>query len=76
MASLLTSGAVEAVRRVQQVAAAAFPGRPPTSCIDRNNAASIRVALAVNACFESEADFRGGRFQVFRHPPMDAAVHQ
>lgn len=76
MASLLIPGAVEAVRRVQQVAAAAFPGRPPISFIDRDNAASIRVALAVNACFESETDFRGRRFQVYRHPAPDAAVHQ
>lgn len=68
--------ASEAARRVQQVAAAAFPGRPPISFIDRDNAASIRVALAVNACFESETDFRGRRFQVYRHPAPDAAVHQ
>ena len=68
--------ASEAARVVQRLAAEAFPGLPPISFIDRDNAASIRVAAAVGAHLESETDFRGRRFQVFRHPPVDAAVHQ
>lgn len=68
--------ASEAARAVQRIAAAAFPGQPPISFIDRDNAASIRVAMSVGACLESETDFRDRRFQVFRHPLPDAAVHQ
>lgn len=30
--------------------------------------ASIRVALSVGAVLENEVDFRGGRFQIYRHP--------
>ena len=59
--------ASEAARAVQQMAQTAYPERPPISFIDRDNAASIRVALAVGASFERETDFRGRRFQVFRH---------
>jgi len=68
--------ASEAARVVQRLAAEALPGLPPISFIDRDNAASIRVAVAVGARLESESDFRDRRFQVFRHPQTDAAVHQ
>ncbi|MBS0508309.1 MAG: GNAT family N-acetyltransferase [Proteobacteria bacterium] len=60
--------ASEAARAVQRMAAAVYPGEPPISFIHRDNAASIRVARAVGAVLEDELDFRGGRFQVFRHP--------
>ena len=60
--------ASEAARAVQEMAAEAYPGQPPISFIHRDNGASIRVALSVGACLEDEVDFRGGRFQIYRHP--------
>ena len=59
--------ASEAAHCVLRMAQAVYPQQPPISFIDRDNAASIRVALAVGAAFEREMDFRGRRFQVFRH---------
>lgn len=60
--------ASEAARAVQDMASCVYPGQPPISFIHRDNAASIRVALAVGARLENEVDFRGGRFQIYRHP--------
>lgn len=60
--------ASEAARAVQRMAAEAFPGRPPISFIHQGNRASVRVALAVGATLEDEVDFRGARFQIYRHP--------
>ncbi len=60
--------ATEAARAVQAMARQVYPGQPPISFIHRDNAASIRVALAVGASLENEVDFRGGRFQIYRHP--------
>ncbi|KAB2967690.1 GNAT family N-acetyltransferase [Zoogloea sp.] len=60
--------ASEAARAVQRMAASAFPERPPISFIHRDNQASVRVALAVGALLEDEIDFRGARFQIYRHP--------
>jgi RimJ/RimL family protein N-acetyltransferase len=59
--------ASEAARCVLRMAQAVYPQSPPISFIDRDNAGSIRVALAVGATFERELDFRGRRFQVYRH---------
>lgn len=59
--------ASEAARCVLRMAQTVYPDAPPISFIDRDNAGSIRVALAVGAAFEREMDFRGRRFQVFRH---------
>lgn len=59
--------ASEAARCVLRMAQTVYPEQPPISFIDRDNAGSIRVALAVGAAFEREMDFRGRRFQVFRH---------
>lgn len=60
--------ASEAARAVQTMANVVYPEMPPISFIHRDNQPSIRVALAVGAVLEQEMDFRGGRFQVFRHP--------
>lgn len=61
--------ASEAARAVQRMARAAYPeAPPPISFIHRDNLASIRVALSVGAVLENEVDFRGGRFQIYRHP--------
>lgn len=60
--------ASEAARAVQAMARVAYPDHPPISFIHQENLASIRVAHAVGALLESEQDFRGGRFKVFRHP--------
>lgn len=61
--------ASEAARAVQGMARLAYPeAPPPISFIHRDNLGSIRVALAVGAVLEKEVDFRGGRFQVYRHP--------
>jgi len=61
--------ASEAARAVQRMARAAYPeAPPPISFIHRDNSGSIKVALAVGAVLENEVDFRGGRFQVYRHP--------
>lgn len=60
--------ASEAARAVQAMANEVYPEQPPISFIHRDNQASIRVALAVGAVLENEVDFRGGRFQIYRHP--------
>lgn len=65
--------ASEAARAVQQVAQVAYPERPPISFIHRDNLASLRVARSVGAVFEDEIDFRGGRFQIHRHPVIGQA---
>lgn len=59
--------ASEAARTVVDMARRAYPGQPPISFIDKDNAASIRVALSVGAKLENEVDFRSRRFQIFRH---------
>lgn len=59
--------ASEAARAVLDMARTVYPGQPPISFIDRDNAASIRVAQSVGAKLENEVDFRGRRFQIFRH---------
>jgi len=61
----------EAARAVQRMVRTVYPGQPPISFIHRDNAASIGVARSVGATLESEIDFRGGRFQVYRHPAGD-----
>lgn len=62
--------ASEAARAVQAMAAEVYPGLPPISFIHRDNGASVRVALSVGATLENEVDFRGGRFQIYRHPDI------
>ena len=60
--------ASEAVRAVQRMARQCLPGLALISFIDRENALSIRLALAVGATFEREVDFAGGVFHIYRHP--------
>jgi RimJ/RimL family protein N-acetyltransferase len=59
--------AQEAARSVQRVAAREF-GTPPISLIGVENAPSIKVALAVGATLESQIQFRGNPFHIYRHP--------
>jgi RimJ/RimL family protein N-acetyltransferase len=60
--------ASEAVRAVQAMALAAAPEQPLISFINADNAASIRLAQAVGAHLEEAREFRGGPWQLFRHP--------
>ena len=60
--------ASEAVRAVQRMARQCMPEVMLISLIDRDNAASIRLATAVGATFEREMDFAGGVFHIYRHP--------
>lgn len=60
--------ASEAVRAVQRMARECLPDLSLISLIDRENAASIRLALAVGATFEREMAFAGGLFHIYRHP--------
>jgi RimJ/RimL family protein N-acetyltransferase len=60
--------ASEAVRAVQQMARECVPDLSLISLIDRENLASIKLALAVGARFEREMEFAGGPFHIYRHP--------
>jgi ferredoxin--NADP+ reductase len=58
----------EAVRAIQKMAQECIPDLSLISFIDRENAASIKLALAVGAHFERELEFAGGLWQIYRHP--------
>lgn len=58
----------EAARAVQRMAAEYLPEMSLISLIDARNVASVRVAKSVGATFEREIPFRGGVWQVYRHP--------
>lgn len=60
--------ASEAVRAVQCMARKCMPELSLISLIDRDNAASIRLATAVGATFDREMEFSGGVFHIYRHP--------
>jgi RimJ/RimL family protein N-acetyltransferase len=60
--------AKEAARATQDMASKHLPDISLISLIDSNNAASIRLALAVDAVFEREIGFRNGVWHVYRHP--------
>ena len=60
--------ASEAVRAVQRMAHECLPDLALISLIDRQNAPSIRLALAVGATLERELEFAGGPFHLYRHP--------
>lgn len=62
--------ASEAVRAVQREVAPHCSAQPLISFIHSENAASIRLALAVGARLERETPFRGGIWHVYRHPPI------
>ena len=65
--------ASEAVRAVQRMAHECLPDLALISLIDRQNAPSIRLALAVGATLERELEFAGGPFHLYRHPARLAA---
>jgi RimJ/RimL family protein N-acetyltransferase len=60
--------AAEAARAVQAMAAHHMPELRLISLIHADNQPSIRVAVAVGATLESEMNFRGGVYRVYRHP--------
>jgi RimJ/RimL family protein N-acetyltransferase len=60
--------ASEAARAVQAMARQALPQLRLISFIDARNEASIRLALALGAQLESEVEFRGGPWHIYRHP--------
>lgn len=60
--------ASEAARSVQKAALECFPNKPLISFIHSDNTASIELALAINAVFEKQIEFRGGNWHIYRHP--------
>lgn len=58
----------EAARAVQAMARQHVPHLSPISLIHPENAASVKLALAVGARFEKEVPFRGALWHVYRHP--------
>jgi RimJ/RimL family protein N-acetyltransferase len=60
--------ASEAVRAIQVPATKLLAGKPPISFINAENEPSIRLAKAVGAVLESNVEFRGSPWQVYRHP--------
>jgi RimJ/RimL family protein N-acetyltransferase len=62
--------ASEAVRAVQGMMAACWKAQAPISFIDAGNLPSLRLARAVGAHFEREAEFRGSIWHIYRHPPV------
>ena len=64
--------ASEAVRAVQRIAHECLPDLSLISLIDSQNAASIRLALAVGATLERELEFAGSPFHIYRHPGSGA----
>lgn len=65
--------ASEAARAVRTMATEFLPQTPLISFIHSENAASIRVALAVGAKFEKEIDFRNGKWHIYQH---QGVIHQ
>ena len=66
--------AAEAARAVQAMAAQYLPHLRLISLIHVDNLNSITLAQAVGATRETEIEFRGGSYAVFRHPRAAAAV--
>ncbi len=60
--------ASEAARSVQQTGINFLPDISLISFINAENAASIRLALAIGATFEKEVLFRGAKWHIYRHP--------
>ena len=59
--------ASEAARVVHAAGLLHMPDLRLISFIDKDNLPSIQLAKAIGATFEKEVDFRGSRFQVYRH---------
>jgi len=66
--------ASEAARAVQQAGLKHMPDTALISFIHSDNTASIKLAQAVGAVFESEEEFRGGLWHIYRHPHPDASL--
>ncbi len=64
--------ASEAARAVQAAGLEHLPDIALISFIHRDNQASLRLAQAIGATFESERLFRGERWHVYRHPPRSS----
>ena len=62
--------ASEAVRGVQAMAARHAPNLPLISFIHSQNAASIKLAIAVGARLESVVEFHGSEWRIYRHPRL------
>jgi RimJ/RimL family protein N-acetyltransferase len=62
--------AAEAVRAIQREAPNYLGETPPISFINGENAASIKLALAVGATLERTTEFRGSEWHVYRHPRL------
>lgn len=60
--------ASEAAKAVQKTGLEYMPDISLISLIHPDNAASIKLALAVGAEFESAIPFRGAEFHLYRHP--------
>jgi len=60
--------ASEAARELQKTGLMCFPNDPLISFIDSENAASIKLALSIDAVFEKQVTFRGGVWHIYRHP--------
>ncbi|WP_299979407.1 GNAT family N-acetyltransferase [uncultured Pseudoteredinibacter sp.] len=58
----------EAARALQKAGLEYLPEIALISLIAKENQASIKLALAVGASFEREIDFRGDRWDIYRHP--------
>lgn len=59
--------ASEAARALQKIGIEYLPEISLISLIAKENQASIKLALAVGACFDREIDFRGGKWDIYRH---------
>ncbi len=60
--------ASEAARAVQAAGLEFLPDIALISFINADNAASIKMALAIGASYEAEVLFRGARWHIYRHP--------
>lgn len=60
--------ASEAARALQRIGLEYMPEISLISLIAKENHASIKLALAVGACFDREIDFRGGKWDIYSHP--------
>ena len=59
--------ASEAARAVKQMATEALPDMLLMSFIHSENAASIKMAIAIGGMFEKQVEFRGGFWHVYRY---------
>ena len=66
----------EASLAIQRVAAQYLPDISLISFIHADNAASIKLARAINATLEKEVDFRGAKWMIFRHPKVMAGGNE